>query len=593
MKAKYLCSALLALSLASCSNDFLDVDPVDRYSDAVVWSDEQLVTAFVNNIYNGQKWGFHTVMLSSLCDESMEVWAWESSPVVMSELSPSYQGIMAPGFWIMAFHNITWNNLYQNIRACNRFLENTKSDDQQSATIKRLSGEVYYLRGYFYAWLADLWGGVPLIDRSFTPDDELTVARSSYEETINFICADLDRAAELLPLDGDKARATKGAALALKARVLLHAASDFYASQDKWALGYAHPELIGYTAGDRKQRWQRAKDAALAVMNLGKYQLHGAGQQWANAEEAIKNYTSIFLCHDSEEDIMVQYFDYINYDQGDFQLPRPGMFNSPNGFHGWGGNTPTGQLVDAFEMADGTPFSWNNPEQAARPYEGRDPRFYSDILYDGSHWRQRPDDTYAADPEGIVQTGYYEQPDGSYTAGLDTRQGPIEDWNGSYTGYYMRKFLDPSVNHQYDKQPWPWRQLRYAEVLMNYAEACIELGEDAAARETINQIRRRAGMPDLSSALTGDALRQAYRHERQIELCYEQSRYFDIRRWMIAPNVLQDAQGIDIRHRIGKALPDYKIIDVQQRQWQDKAYLMPIYLSEMQKNDKLIQNPLY
>ena len=99
MKRLYGLFVLLCLMLTACNDDFLDVDPVDRYSDAVVWTDESLITSFVNNIYEGQKWGFHTVMLSSLCDESMEVWAWESQPVVMSELSPSYQGILAPNFW--------------------------------------------------------------------------------------------------------------------------------------------------------------------------------------------------------------------------------------------------------------------------------------------------------------------------------------------------------------------------------------------------------------------------------------------------------------------------------------------------------------
>lgn len=126
MKRLYGLLVLLCFMLTACNDDFLDVDPVDRYSDAVVWTDESLITSFVNNIYEGQKWGFHTVMLSSLCDESMEVWAWESQPVVMSELSPSYQGILAPNFWIITFHNITWTNLYKNIRACNIFFENAE-----------------------------------------------------------------------------------------------------------------------------------------------------------------------------------------------------------------------------------------------------------------------------------------------------------------------------------------------------------------------------------------------------------------------------------------------------------------------------------
>ena len=593
MKKIYSLALLLGLTFSSCNDNFLDITPIDRYSDAIVWTDEALVTAFVNNIYEGQKWGFHTVMLSSLCDESMEVWSWESQPVVQSELSPSYQGILAPNFWIMTFQNITWNSLYKNIRACNMFLENVKKYELQGEAIERLHGEVLYLRGYFYYWLLIQWGGVPLIDKTFTPEDELKVSRNAFKETVDFIVKDLDDAASLLPLSGDKARATKGAALALKSRVLLYAASDLYVSQSQWAVGYEHPELVGYVDGDQRERWENAKKAAKDVIDLGIYHLYGEGQQWATPDEAVANYVNIFLCHNSDEDIMLQYYDLVNHNSDDFQLPRVGLFNSPNGFHGWGGNTPTGQLVDSYEMSDGTKFSWSNPAQAIHPYENRDPRFYACILYDGAHWRERPDDTVDADPDGIVQTGFYQQADGSYTAGLDTRQGPIEDWNGTYTGYYMRKFLDPSVNHQYDKQLFPWRQIRYAEVLLNYAEACLELGEEEEARKYINMIRKRAGMPDIPSTETGKELMDHYRNERKIELAYEQHRYFDIRRWMIAPEVIQPAQGIDIRYPYGSQDPVYSVIEVQERKWNNKAYFLPIYLDEINKNDLLIQNPGY
>ncbi|MDO4165330.1 MAG: RagB/SusD family nutrient uptake outer membrane protein [Bacteroides sp.] len=593
MKRLYNLLFAICLLFSACDTDFLEVDPVDRYSDAVVWTDESLITAFVNNIYMGQKWGFHTVMLSSLCDESMEVWSWESQPVVMSELTSSYQGILAPDFWIITFHNINWDNLYSNIRACNVFFENVEKYEVQGDFVDQLKGEVHYLRAYFYYWLMSQWGGVPLIENAYSTSDDLLVARNTFAETVDFIVKDLDAAADILPLTDDKARATKGAALALKARVLLYAASDLYVSQSEWASGYSNPELIGYTDGSQNERWQKAKDAAKAVMDLGIYHLYGENTEWATAEEATQNYINIFLCHDSDEDIMVQYYDFYNHSSSDFQLPRVGLFNSPNGFHGWGGNTPTGQLVDSYEMSDGTKFSWDNPVHAAHPYENRDPRFYACILYNGSHWRERPDDTIGADPDGIVQTGYYEQADGSYSAGLDTRQGPIEDWNGTYTGYYMRKFLDPSVNHQYDRQTYPWRQLRYAEVLLNYVEACLELGEEDEARTYLDLIRKRAGMPAVPSSVTGNDLMELYRNERKIELAYEQHRYFDIRRWMIAPDVIKNAQGVDIRYPYGSDQPNYSIIEVQERAWNDKAYLMPVYLDEMNKNNLLIQNPGY
>lgn len=583
---------LLGLSfplLTACNDNFLEVEPVDRYSDAAVWSDDALTNAYVSNIYLGQMWGFHTVMLSSLCDEAMEVWSWESNPVTQSALSPSYQGILAPGFWIMAFHNINWNNLYKNIRYCNNFFQQLEASGRTGSDIEQLKGEVHYLRGYFYFWLLRQWGGVPVIEEAYMPEDDMNVPRNTFAETVDFIIDELEAAASVLPLNGDKTRATKGAAMALKARVLLYAASDVFNKTNTWASGYANPELIGYTDGNQAERWRQARDAAKAVIDLGIYHLVGENG-FDSPEKATQNYINMFLSKNTDEDIMLIYYDYFNYG-GDWQIPAVGKFNTPNGFHGWGGNVPSGQLVDAYEMADGSKFDWSNPENRLHPYENRESRFYANILYDGAHWRQRPDDVVGRDPLGNVQTGYYEQADGSYAAGIDTRQG-VDDWNGTYTGYYSRKFLDPTVDHQYDFQNWPFREMRYAEVLLNYAECCIELGEEAEARKYINIIRKRAALPEVTES--GEALKECYRHERQIELCYEQQRYFDIRRWMIAPDVIKNVQGIDIRYPYGETEPIYTVIEsVQNRNWDNKSYLMPIYLDEIQKNEQLIQNPGY
>lgn len=170
---------VLPFFMGSCNDNFLNIDPVDRYSDPTVWSDESLIDAFVSNIYLGQMWGMHTVMLSSLCDEAMEVWSWESQPVVQSALSPSYQGILAPNFWIMAFHNINWNNLYKNIRNCNNFFQKMEEVGFTNATLEQRKGEVHYLRAYYYFWLLRQWGGVPVIDKVYTPDDDMLVARNT------------------------------------------------------------------------------------------------------------------------------------------------------------------------------------------------------------------------------------------------------------------------------------------------------------------------------------------------------------------------------------------------------------------------------
>lgn len=575
----------------SCNDNFLDVTPMDRYSDATVWKDPALITSFVDNIYMGQQYGFQVEMLASLTDIAMTK-RLEAQAIVLSNINDGYLSVFDPNYYVDSYRNLSWNYLYKNIRSCNVFFENIDNSGLEGADIDKLKGEVHFLRAYFYSWLMSFWGGVPLIDKAYSPTDDLLIARSSLEKTVDFIVADCDSAASLLPVTGDKARATKGAALALKSRVLLYAASDLFNSDASWSSGYAHPELVSYVGGDRTARWQAAKDAAKAVMDLGVYSLYG-GTNPGSPEQATANYSNMFLNNGNDEDIFLCFYDNVN--RTDWQTPRPGLFYGPNGYHNWGNNTPLQRFVDSYEMIDGSKFSWDNQEEASTPYKNRDPRFYATVLYDGAKWRKRPDDVIGSDPNGIVQTGFYENADGTYTPGLDTRQSSVEDWNGTYTGYYLRKFIDPSIDHQYEKQKLPWRQFRYAEVLLNYAEACLELGQEDEAKKYINMIRARADMPPIPAAETGDVLMQHYRNERKIELAFEEQRYFDIRRWMIAPDVMLDGKGIDIRYPYGSDTPNYKVVDIgyEKRVWKNKVYFLPILKDEMNRNNLLIQNPGY
>ena len=489
---------------------------------------------------------------------------------------------------------ITWDNTYKNIRACNLFLEKIEEVPFDDATAKdKLTGEVLFFRAYFYHQLVSLYGGVPLITKTYGLTDEFTATRDTYENCIKFISEECDKAAALLPVSGDKARATKGAALALKSRVLLYAASDLYNSNASWAAGYANKELVGYIGGDQQARWQAAKNAAKAVMDLGVYSLFG-GENPANAAEATKNYSNIFLNNGNSEDIFLQFND--NLRNSNWDAPNVGLFTGPNGWHNWGESSPIGQFVDRYEMQDGTRFDWNNPAHKANPYANRDPRLYASVLYEGAQWRPRPADVRAADPLGIVQVGNYKKPDGTMVPGLDTRKGPIEDWNGSYTGYYLRKFVDPTIDHQYNKQTLPFRRFRYAEILLNYAEACMELGQEEEARTYINKVRARSGMPPVTES--GQALVDRYRNERSIELAYEEHRYFDVRRWMIADQAYKNAEGVSVTGNMNAdgsiTNRTYSVIKIQDREWNPQISIFcRLELDEMNRNNKLIQNPLY
>lgn len=581
---KYIFATSLFLCASSCNTDFLNPPPEDRFGDVSVWQDPALVEAFVNEMYRGLNHGIRELMLGSLTDESHFIHNYGSAQVVQSNLTSADVGSFSRG----DFDEFNWIQLYRRIRMINLFKENIDKVPFTDETWRdRLKGEVHFLNAYFYHNLVRLYGGVPLVKRTFKLQDDFFIPRNSLDESIAYVVEEADAAASLLPLtyDGtdDTGRATRGAALALKARILLYAASDLY-NDPSWAGGYGNPELIASTSGNRTAKWQAAKDAAKAVIDLNLYQLE-------DTDNPVEDYVNLFLTPQTDEAIFSRYF---VKSRGWEDGALPGLANGPNGYHNWGGNTPIQELVDDYQMADGSTFSWANPLHAAAPYENRDPRFYASILYDQAPWRPRPSDTKDIDPDGKVIIRSVETAPGVWTPGLDTRDGPVEDWNGGYSGYYLRKFIDPGVVHEYaaagGNQEAPWHYFRYGEILLNYAEACLGLGQEDEAKTYINMIRERAGMPDITSS--GQQLINDYRNERRIELVFEQHRYFDIRRWMIAPTETVNANGIVIEDPLVGPVK-YTRNKIQDRAWNNKMYFLPITLDEINRNKNLIQNPLY
>lgn len=583
------------LTQLSCKKE-LDVLPVDQFSDASVWTDASLIQTFVNNIYSGVPHGFGCIMMASMADESMYNADFGSSNVTKSLINPNDFAIFDANFWASNLKQLNWTTTYKYVRATNVFFSKIDASPVEAATKDAMKGEVHFLRGYLYSNLLSIYGGVPIITTAYGLKDSFAVPRNTYAETVKFIVDEMDMAAALLkgkPMESG--RATEAAALSLKSRVLLASAGDFANSNGSWAGSYTHKELIGNVSGDRTVRWQAAKAAAKVVMDLGTFSLYMPNP--ASAEEAIKNYSDIFLKQGTSEDIYFKYFT-TRVDQN-WDGYNPGLYNNPNGYHGWGSNTPLQQFVDAYEMNDGSKFSWSNPVQAVAPYSNRDPRFYSTVNYDGAKWRTRPADVIAQDPVGIINTSNREKWNGSaieIVAGLDTRKSPFEDWNGTYTGYFLRKFIDPTVDAQFNKQTQPWRYIRFTEIVLNYVEACIGLGQEEQAKTWLNKIRKRAFMPDITES--GTALVERYRNERLIELAYEGQRFFDIRRWLIADKSYTNAMGIDILQKLNPdhityGTPVYTVKSVQDRAWNQRFYLFPIALDEVNRNTQLVQNPLY
>jgi hypothetical protein len=611
----------LAMLGSGCKKDFLNVEPPTSIPAEEVWKDPALVSAFVTEIYNGLSvGGFAEQMLSSVSDESLFTHPTRGIDLVnSSSINPTTSG------WVDA----TWgyNQMYNRIRSCNLTIEHLTAADNvitDPNTKDMLLGQAYFLRAYFYQQLLRFYGGVPLITKSYVLDEDYTVQRGTYEECVNFILKDCEESIKLLTgKTMQKGQVTSLAGLALKSRVLLYAASDLHdipkaKAKSTTISAYAAPEFLGYKSGDQNARWDAAQKAAKAVMDAGTgYKL--ALSAPVSAADGRINYKSIAMGGGSKapgidavaasELIFARYF----IDRSDM---RYGRANGPNGYHNWAGNTPVGLLVDEYEMADGTKFSWTDPVQKANPYQSRDPRFYATILYDGAGWKPRDKVSGGVDPANQIQTGEYDLIDEKGTKirfkGLDTRGSSIENWNGSWTGYYTQKFIDPDPNIVDATQPQfvPWPFFRYTEAVMNYIEASIELGQFSEAVLWLNRIRFRAGMPAITGS-SKEVLTEIYRHERRIEMAYEEQRYHDARRWMIAPETLgrkttyikvsgtfKPEQTMSAPYHYDPAVYNYTYTPTtetaqENRKWEDKIYFRPFSRDEINRNNKLVQNPGY
>jgi len=521
-----------------------------------------------------------------------------------------------------------YGRMYTRIRATNIAIANLSSPKFDKAKADKLLGEAYFLRGYYYQQLLRFYGGIPIDNKIYTLNDkDYMVPRNSYEECVNAIVKDLDSAALLLKgISSAKGRANETAVLALKSRVLLYAASDLHDGSKAKAkstllAGYKNPEYLMYTNGSQMERWTKAKTAAKAVLDHTEFAYKLDLTQPASPSEGTANYMAVSLGGGSKtvdftagKDIILGRF-FI--DEKDERGGWVGRDNGPNGYHNWAGNTPIQLLVDDYETSNGQKFDWSNPSMAASPYQNRDPRLKATILYDGADWKPRTADVAERDKANQIQTGQYEVINAKgqkvIQFGLDTRKSPIEDWNGSRTGYYIRKFTDPdpTMEDQNTRQRIPWPMFRYTEAILNYVEACIELGEENEAKIWLNKIRFRAGMPAISTSETGMALKARYRNERRIELAYEEHRFFDARRWMIAAETIgRKANIINITGTLkaGKNVTLYQYnpenytytyavsnIDpgIENRSWDDKMYFTSIHRDEINRNTKLIQNPGY
>ena len=508
----------IVLSSFGCQKDLLNTIPNDRVTSAIFWTQDKDAVIAANALYTFLD-GTNELLRDGFTDiahtndeagdyKAIETGAYNANnPVVQAE----------------------WTNDYKGIHGANYFLENIgKLNPTDTALITHLTGEVRFLRAYFYINLVFIYGDVPLVTKSITIDEGKNLTRNSASEIWDYIYNELNDAANELPVvASEKGRITKGAALALNARAMLYA-----------------------------KRYDKAAVLAKAVMDLGVYSVYPSYQKLFSY--AAENNSEVILDKEFLKDV---------YPNNVMQIFAPFSILS-NGV----AMVPIKKIVDSYEMTNGKsiddPQSGFDPYQ---PYKNRDPRLsYSvfvpgDILPTGNIFDSRPN------------------------SGTIDAQG--SNYQVSVTGFNVKKYINKEDINDLANCGINIILMRYAEVLLTYAEAKIELNQiDASVYDAINEIRQRpdVNMPIIQQPQTQTNLREIVRHERMVELAFEGQRFFDIRRWGIAPDVFNvPIAGLTyVDNGVLKTAVQPGFV----RSFRQRDYLWPIPQKEMDLNKKLNQN---
>lgn len=619
--------AVLLIMATSCENP-LDQQSVNTFNQDVVFADINVAKAFVGKCYdrmggntNNGILGMREDLLSSATDQTLCIHRPSNYVNLKGTQSPDQLG-----WWANTGYGgyLRYTELYANIQNVNVVLANidnvpaTTAADEKLRT--RLKGEAYFIRAFLYTNLLMGHGGMILSSEPWTlGQDFLTTKRSTIAETKDFILSDINQAITILKdynmTGNDQGRASAAAAAALRARLLMFCGSKLTNG------GYeASNTLVSFPAGSQTALLQAARDAAKLVMDgtYGTFSLAGttADPPAVMTDAIIKSYAdNYFNIFNQKGKWNSETIWGVQFPLTGGNVNRANIWFGPSGYHNWGNNDPTEPAVRSYEMSDGTPFVWDKytpGEQNLRtataaelaadplrsPYAGREPRFYGTVLYHGAPWQTRPADASGFDPYNLVQSGHFYNDDGSLKAyGCDTRKGLIESWNATKTGYYLKKFMDPATVGQYYYNTNTWVEFRYAEILLIYAEACIELGGADLQKglDALNMVRNRAGLPDRVT--TDQAQARAWlRHEREIEFFGEGHRWFDIRRWMICDQVIKNVYMMAVK-QFNNGNMEWKLdlTDLEDsRSWGgDKIYWLPLPKDEMNRAPQLQQNPGY
>lgn len=582
MKKQYLIwflsfSGLVMLGAACQKNGFLDQTVTSSLNEASTFSDSANAMDFLNNIYtnigfasdpkrfNG---GIYAAGLDASSDEAEGPNASSTNGFIEFATGTVNPTIVPDDAWRIS---------YANIRAVNQFLKHLPVIPFSASLKTETLAEARFLRAWYYFMLIEHYGGVPLIgDSIYTSDDQMPQIRNSFKSCVDYISSECDAAAEDLPATQTGSmygRASKGACLALKARLLLYAASPLF-NNGGIAKGMSGLDsIVAYPDSD-PNRWTLASNAAAAVIALHAYSLYVDSTSVSGA--LGYGFQELFTQRYNTEYILARMMDANKYLEGLWDVPSRG---------GSGGPFPYQEMVDAFPMSNGKditdPTSGYDPQY---PYKNRDPRLGYSIIHDSTLRI-----TFGANQPSPVLLYWNTKVSPAVAASGDAV------YKGTPTGYYIFKMLDPSIiQNGISGSARCLPLIRYAEILLDYAEAQNEsAGPDGTVYQAIEAIRQRAGLRPytLPEGLSQDEMRQVIRKERRIELAYEGQRFFDVRRWMIADSTdNQNMHGLEVDR--GNTV-SYKEFVVRKHNFRTAMYLWPLPLSEVSKLPALQQNPLY
>lgn len=580
----------ITLLFSTSCKKYLDQVPTDRVTIEQVFQKKGPSEQYLANVYsyvddpadptNGNPWVGNA-------DEADVTW----SKYTIYDLNIGNIGAANPLF-------DKWSYYYRGIRSATYFMNHIDGNAEILALngkqlIDQYKAEARFLRAYFYFLLMRQYGPVILEGETELPADaaasDLQLPRSTYDDCVNYVSSELDKAAEVLPRvpsnngqasDIQYGRATVGMALAVKARLLLYAASPQYNGNTDYANFKSLDGKQLMNQSFDKQKWKKAADAAKAVIDMGMYSLYKDP-----SNDPIKSYNGIFFLPWNSEQIFVR---------KDNSLTGFDTNSMPRQAGGWDGIGVTQEQVDAYFMTDGRPiqesslysetgFTTVSGVQVYNMYMKREPRFYASVTYNNAMF-QGGKMTAAA-------------PISFYASGPNGKNGHPTDW--TKTGYLVRKNVGTQSNNgsggNGTQQTRPEILFRLGEVYLNYAEALNEYDPgNSDILKYLNLIRERAGIPQYESAnlpapSSQADMRTRIWQERRVELAFESIRWFDIRRWKIAASVMGEMHGMDINKDDNTF---YKRVVASTHLFRAPAsYWFPISQFDMDRTRLAVQNP--